>query len=224
MKDPIFLRRNDLLSIEDANYWKDLLYTAIKIGTEVEVAPPKGTERLCFESAIRDALKPSGDLGLLGINGVWDISAEHCGVEIRIIGRHPHFRALQKQYTSIMTVLKDLGARARPTCGLHFHLLAPGLTEPIPEIVLANLWNLTRRYAPELRFLTSSGESRNALCRRRNHTSHLEMVRHSPAIMSMAKIQEALKESPVVPEHQNFLNLEHLDITESGAVLPFHLE
>ena len=42
----------------------------------------------------------------------------------------------------------------------------------MPEIILANLWNLTRRYAPELRFITSAGECREALCRRRNYTSH----------------------------------------------------
>lgn len=224
MKDPILLRRNDLLASEDASYWKELLYTVIKIGTEIEVAPAKGIDRPSFESAIRSALRPSGDLSLLGANGVLDVSPEHCGVEIRVIGRHPHFRALQRQYTSIMNILRDLRARTRPTCGLHFHLLTPGLTEPVPEIILANLWNLTRRYAPELRFITSTGESRQALCRRRNHTSHLEMVRHSPATMSMAKIQLILKESLIVPEHQNFLNLEHLKFIESGAILPFHLE
>ncbi len=108
-----------------------------------------------------------------------DVQKEHCGVEIRIIGRQPHFRALRQQYSQITQVLHDQGSRVRATCGLHFHLLTPGLAEPVPEIVLANLWNLTRRYAPELRFMTSGGDQREALCRRRNYTSHLEMVKHS---------------------------------------------
>ena len=46
MKDPIFLRRADLLSFEDAVYWKDLLYQVTKIGLELEVAPPKGMEKV----------------------------------------------------------------------------------------------------------------------------------------------------------------------------------
>ncbi len=224
MKDPIVLHRKDTLSPADAGYWKDLFYRVIKIGAELEVAPPKGSPRPDFEEAVRAALAPSGSLENLGPNGVLDVSPEHCGVEIRVIGRQPHFRSLQKQYASIMNVLKEYGARTRPTCGLHFHLLTPTLAEPVPEIILANLWNLTRRYAPELRFVTSGGDSRQALCRRRNHASHMEMVRHSPATMAMAEIQKVLKESHMVPEHQNFLNLEHVGFTESGAMNPFHLE
>jgi hypothetical protein len=94
----------------------------------------------------------------------------------------------------------------------------------VPEIILANLWNFVRRYSPELRFLTSCGESRSALCRRRNYTSHIEMVRLSPIHTSMAQIQQELKQSAAVPEHQNFFNLQHLGFTESGAIFPFHLE
>lgn len=224
MKDPIILRRHDALLPTEASYWKDLLYRVTKVGTEVEVAPPKSSTRQAFEETIVATLSPSGSFENLGQNGVLDVRAEHCGIEIRVIGRHPHFRALQRQYRGLMNTLLEQGARVRPTCGLHFHLLTPTLAEPVPEIILANLWNLVRRYAPELRFLTSGGDSRGALCRRRNHTSHLEMVRHSPATMHMSEIQAELKASRVVPEHQNFLNLEHIRFTENGAVLPFHLE
>ena len=107
---------------------------------------------------------------------------------------------------------------------MHFHLLTPGLAQPVPEIILANIWNLTRRYAPELKYLTSCGETRETLCRRRQHNSHLEMIWHSPASENMREIQQHLKKSTVVPEHQNFINLEHIGFSEDGAVLPFHLE
>ncbi len=224
MKDPIVLRRKDTLQPVQAAYWKDLLYRVVKIGTELEVAPPKGTDRPTFEAGVRQDLQPSLSLDLLGANGVLDVTPEHCGIEIRIIGRQPHFRALQRQYATIMDVLKARGARPRHTCGLHFHLLTPGLAEPVPEIVLANLWNLTRRYAPELKFITSCGDSRQSLCRRRQYNSHMEMIWHSPGLETMAEIQQNLKNSRLVPEHQNFLNLEHLGFTETGAVLPFHLE
>jgi len=224
MKDPIVLRRKDTLQPAEAGYWKDLLYRAIKIGTELEVAPPKGCERPTFEAVVRQELQPSNSLDRLGANGVLDVTPEHSGIEIRIIGRQPHFRALQHQYAAIMDVLKAHGARARHTCGLHFHLLAPSLAEPVPEIILANLWNLTRRYAPELKFLTSCGDSHQSLCRRRQYNSHMEMIWHSPGLESMAEIQESLRTSHKVPEHQNFLNLEHLGFTEQGSVLPFHLE
>ncbi|GAP12587.1 hypothetical protein LARV_00323 [Longilinea arvoryzae] len=224
MKDPIFLRRSDLLSLDEASYWKRLLYQVTKIGMELEVATPKGIDRPSFEAAVNEALAPSGTFNSLGINGVLDVGKEHCGVEIRIIGRQPHFRSLQKQLSAIMGALLEKGGRARATCGLHFHLLTPGLAEPVPEIILANLWNLVRRYSPELRFLTSCGDTRKALCRRRNYTSHIEMIQHSPATMSMREIKEILKESKRVPEHQNFFNLQHVQFDDSGAVSDFHLE
>jgi hypothetical protein len=40
----------------------------------------------------------------------------------------------------------------------------------------------------------------------------------------MAQIQQELAASRIVPAHQNFLNLEHLGFTPTGAILPFHLE
>ncbi|MBN1666765.1 MAG: hypothetical protein JW862_06740, partial [Anaerolineales bacterium] len=224
MKDPILFRRSDTLDPIEAGYWKDLLYRVVKIGTELEVAPPKGMGRPEFEARVCEDLSPSGTLERLGANGVLDVQPEHCGIEIRVIGRQPHFRTLQRQYQNITLVLLEHKSRSRPTCGLHFHMLTPSLAEPVPEIILANLWNLTRRYGPELKFLTSGGESREGLCRRRQHNSHTEFVRHSSGVVHMSKIQQALKESLIVPEHQNFLNLEHLGFTETGAVLPFHLE
>jgi hypothetical protein len=224
MKDPIMLRHRAPLSPDMARYWKDLLYRVTKVGTEIEVAPPKRVRREDFEAAIRDALHPSHDFACLGSHGVLDVVTEHCGIEIQVIGRHPYFRMLQAQYGSIMGLLQDLGARPRATCGLHFHLLTPGLGEPVPEVILANLWNLVRRYAPELKFITSGGERLEALCRRRNYNSHLELVQHSPVMTTMEEIYRTLKHSRTVPEHQNFLNLEHLRFNRYGDVLPFHLE
>ncbi len=224
MKEPIIFRRDDCLSHEQAMYWKDLLYRTVKIGTEIEFALPKGVKKDDFLPPLRERLQPTQDLNDLGRYGVLDVVSEHCGVEIQVIGRQPYYPALVEQYRAILDPLLEQGIRARATCGLHYHLLTVGLSEPVPEIVLANVWNLTRRYAPYLKFLTSAGERMDALCRRRNYNSHLEMVRLTPGVMDMRQIQRRLKESKVVPEHQNFLNLEHVTFTEEGAVRDFHLE
>ncbi len=224
MKEPILFRRQYVLECDQAQYWKDLLYRTVKIGTEIEVAPPKGMDRPLFEEQVRSALEPSGSFERLGRYGVLDVIPEHAGIEVRVIGRQPYFSVLHKQYTAIAHILLEAGGRLKATCGLHFHLLTPGLAEAVPEIILANLWNLVRRYAPALRFITSAGSSRDALCRRRNYCSHLEMVRHSPATMKMADIQRLLKASRMVPEHQNFFNLEHVGFDGQGNLLPFHVE
>ncbi|MGC9400485.1 MAG: hypothetical protein ACP5HM_15300 [Anaerolineae bacterium] len=224
MKEPILFRRDDLLSHEAAMYWKDLLYRTVKIGTELEFALPKGVRKDDFFPELVETLKPSKDLNNLGEYGVFDVISEHCGIEIQVIGRQPYYPALVRQYHAILDPLLEKGVRARPTCGLHYHTLTIGLSEPMPEIILANVWNLTRRYAPHLRFLTSCGDRPEALCRHRTYTSHLEMVKHTPGSYTMQQIQQKLHTSKTVPEHQNFLNLEHVAFTENGAVKDFHLE
>jgi hypothetical protein len=224
MQEPIIFRRDDCLSHGQAMYWKDLLYRTVKIGTEVEFALPKGVRKDDFMPGLVEDLQPTQDLTHLGRYGVLDVISEHCGIEIQVIGRQPYYPALLEQYRAILSPLLARGVRSRPTCGLHYHLLTIGLSEHVPEIVLANVWNLTRRYAPNLRFLTSAGDRPEGLCRRRNYASHLEMVRHTPGAQSMRKIQHVLHESLKVPEHQNFLNLEHVTFAEDGAVRDFHLE
>ncbi len=225
MQDPIMLRRKDTLSYDETCYWKDILYRVVKIGTELEYAMPMGVRREAFEKPLQEALNPSGTYENLGANGVLDIQSEHCGVEIRVIGQHPSFKKLRRQYLGITNAVLKQGGRVKTTCGMHFHLLTPGFPDSVPAIILANLWNLVRRYAPELKFLCSTGNKREALCRRRNHSSHLELVKLSPATMSMAEIYAHLKKSRQVPMHQNFLNLEHISFYEEDKLVkPFHLE
>lgn len=221
---PAFLTRPDSLTLADARYFQDLLYRAVKIGTELEFALPKGVLRQDFQARIEEALHPSGDMNRLGELGVYDVIKEHCGVEILVIGRHPHWDALLHQYQRIILPLLVEKIRMRPTCGLHFHILGTGLAEEIPEIILANLWNMARLFAPGLKFLTSGGENRRALCRRRQHNAHQEFMRLSPEQQSMADIQQVLKKSLDVPEHQNFFNIEHVRFNESGSISDFHLE
>jgi hypothetical protein len=221
---PIFVRRRDALTISEAGYFQDLLYRTVKIGTELEFALPKGVPRKDFQPRIERLMEPSKDMDRLGRLGVFDVVKEHCGVEVQIIGRHPHWNSLLEQYRQIVTPLVKQGVRMRPTCGLHFHLIGIGLAETIPEIILANLWNMFRRYGPGLKFLTSGGNTRQGLCRRRQHNAHQEFLRQSPIDMSMGEIRQRLKESTDVPEHQNFFNLEHLGFDEDGGIGRFHIE
>jgi len=221
---PVFSRRTDVLSLGEARYYQDLLYRTIKIGTELEVALPKGVVRQEFQPMLETLLAPSKDMNNLGQLGIYDVVKEHCGVEIQIIGRHPHWESLLSQYQQILTPLLTYGVRMRPTCGLHFHLIGIGIAESIPEIILANLWNMMRTFAPGLKYLTCGGDSWQGLCRRRQHNAHLEFLRNSPMHLSMADIKENLRKSLEVPEHQNFFNLEHLAFDEKGHISVFHVE
>lgn len=221
---PVFFRRPDALSLDEAAYYQDLLYRDIRIGTEIEFALPKGVMRRDFQPVLEQRLQPSRDMNNLGRLGIFNVIKEHSGIEIQVIGRHPNWDALVGQYRQIVNILLEAGVRIRPTCGLHFHMLGIGISEGIPEIIAANLWNLVRKYSPGLKFLTSGGDSRRTLTRRRQHNAHQEIMGLSPANNSMWQIKERLKRSRVVPEHQNFLNLEHLAPRDDGMIADFHLE
>ena len=222
--EPRFLPHADALTVAESRYYQDLLYRVIKIGTEIEFALPKGVLREDFQPQIEEALQPSRDMNTLGHLGVFDVIKEHCGIEILVIGRHPHWEALQDQYSQILLPLLEKKIRMRPTCGLHFHLLSPGLAEAIPEIILANFWNLTRLYAPGLKFITAAGAGRDKLCRRRQHNAHQEFMRLSAGENTMDVIQAHLKDSLEVPEHQNFFNIEHVAFKEHKVITDFHVE
>ncbi len=220
----IFFKREDTLTHQLDQYYQDLFYRVIKIGTELECARPKKSDANELRQKIEQKLKPSKDLENLGELGVFNVIKEHCGIEIQIIGRHPHWNSLLEQYRKIIAVLWDQQVRMRPTCGLHFHLIGVGLSESIPEIILANMWNLIRRHAPGLKFLFSGGNVRGGLCRRRQHNAHQEFFSFSPVKKNMFQIKNALKKSVNVPEHQNFFNLEHLTFNKSGDLANFHIE
>lgn len=222
--EPIFFRRKDCIDMDAAAYLRDMLYRVLKVGVELEFALPKGVMRERFQPQVARLLQPTKDLGALGSLGVFDVVSDHSGVEVQVVGRRPHWGALLKQYRWIVGLLLPLGIRMPATCGLHYHLLCLDMCEELDEIVLANLWNLCRKYAPGLKFLTSCGPGGKGLCRRRQHNAHQEFLRLSPATLHMSAIQAELRRSLDVPEHQNFFNLEHVCFTESGAVRDLHLE
>ncbi len=223
-EDIIFFKREDTLTHQLDQYYQDLFYRVIKIGTELECARPRKSNADELRNEIASELKPSKDLENLGELGIFDVIKEHCGIEIQVIGRHPHWNSLLEQYRKVISILWDKKVRMKPTCGLHFHLIGVGLSESIPEIILANMWNLIRRHAPGLKYLFSGGNVPEGLCRRRQHNAHQEFFSFSPVKLSMGQIKDKLKQSLIVPEHQNFFNLEHLIFNDKGELANFHIE
>ncbi len=220
----LFFERKDALTHREDVYYQDLFYRVLKIGTELECARPRKVDPVEFKNEIADLMKPSGDLESLGELGIYNVVKEHCGIELQVIGRHPQWSALLEQYSSIISILMEKKVRMKATCGLHFHLIAIGLAETIPEIILANLWNLIRRHAPGLKFLFSGGKVVDGICRRRQHNAHQEFMSISPIDLKMGEVKYKLEKSLIVPEHQNFFNLEHLKFNEKGDLGNFHIE
>ena len=116
----VFSKRTDSLTHSQDQYYQDLFYRVLKIGTELECARPRKVNSNELRSDIEKLLRPSNDLENLGDLGDFDVVKEHCGVEVQVIGRHPHWNALLNQYREIISILLAKSVRIRPTCGLHF--------------------------------------------------------------------------------------------------------
>lgn len=225
MKQVSFQVKDEAITPKQALYWKSYLTSLVRVGVELEVAVPKGVRKTDLMPIFVEAFSPTKDMENLGELGVFDVVSEHCGIEIQVIGRKPYYPALLDQFKEILAVIKEYNMRIRATCGMHLHLIPIGIQEPVPAIILANVWNLTVKYAANLKYITSGGESFDALTRRRQHNSYLEMVNYDASETPICEIQKILKESKTVPEHQNFLNLEHLTFTpDMKSVTNIHYE
>ena len=217
-------RGDKSLGAFQVKFWKNFLLHNLKVASEIEVAIPRGKQRDNFHRELKELLCPTRNYHYFGEYGVYDVIIEHCGIEIQVIGSVPYYPFLLTQYNKILSILALLGARTKATCGLHFHFLCETLLEPVPSIILENFWNFIRFFASELKYLTSAGERPRGICRRRNHNSHLELIKWEVGSFSLKEIQAFLRQSNQVPEHQNFLNLQHLNFNKKGDITNLHIE
>ena len=151
---------------------------------------------------IRDKLKPSGRVDIAGKSGVFDITTDGSlkggGIELISAGRRPSFRTLYDMTKSMLDNAKAEGAYLSERCGIHMHLLAgyyPSggryvaneLERPMPQIILANLHQLIRRYQAALVWMTSCLDSKNSITRWEKF--RIGMHDLSPMEMSMGELK-----------------------------------
>lgn len=127
-------------------------------------------------------LQPSGFVGELGHSGALEVKkdgslADGGGIEIPTVGRRVHWGSFYRMCQEMQAALLEHGAYVNERCGQHYHILAgylpqgnraPALTElekPVPEIVLANFHQLTRRYELAMFWLMSAGTEMEHLTR-----------------------------------------------------------
>jgi hypothetical protein len=213
-----------VLDDDRAVYWKTVVSRSFKVGIEIEVINPPGTDRDEMKETLSRRLEPSRDNRRLGNTGVLNVSREIAGLEIKVIGRLPIFQHFIGHIRTIYGHLEQTGCLPDGRCGMHEHLLAVHLGEDMPSLILANLWNLTRWYAPALRFITSCGPSRDELTRRSGYCDHAELMALDAARMDMMEIKSVTEKSERVREHNNFLNIERVAFAGPELVKAFHFE
>lgn len=129
---------------------------------------------------MKDLFMPSGFVGTVGQSGALDVikdgSLVNGGIEVPTVGRRVHWQSFYNMCDGIIKPIVGRGGYVNERCGQHFHILAgyfkknvqqkiSELEKPLPEIVLANLHQLNRRYELAMFWLMSCGESMEHLTR-----------------------------------------------------------
>jgi hypothetical protein len=159
---------------------------------------------------MRDFFQPSEYVGDFGKKGVFEVKKdnslmENGGIEVPTVGRRVHWNSIYQMCKEILDPIKERGGFVNERCGQHYHVLAgylgsqrlgrsiSELEKSIPEIVLANLHQLHRRYELAMFWIMSAGDAHDHLTRWARFRQSLR--RYSALHSRMAKIQAEMFET-----------------------------
>ena len=191
-----------------------------------------------------ELFNPTGFLGKVGKSGALEVKRDNSlqyngGIEIPTVGRRFHWNSFYRMCKEIIEPIVERGGFVNERCGQHFHILAgyfkknvsstiSDLEEPLPEIVLANLHQLHRRYELAMFWIMSAGETMESLTRWARFRQSL--YRFSALHSRMAKVQEQLAQNIVcmggTPQNGKYASVAYhfCDFNQEGNVDTFHIE
>ncbi|RLA57806.1 MAG: hypothetical protein DRR04_12195 [Gammaproteobacteria bacterium] len=139
-----------------------------------------------IRSEMRQILQPTEFVGQVGKSGALEVKKDDSlinngGIEVPTVGRRVHWQSFYQMCKDIIDPIVERGGFVNERCGQHYHVLAgylPGamnpnrrgtqvsdLECPLPEIVLANMHQLFRRYELAMFWIMSSGATEGNLTR-----------------------------------------------------------
>lgn len=172
----LFSNRLGKLELHEVDYWRMMFGKILKVGEEFEVEVPKGRNIGRVIEDYKEIFEPTGNVDRFGKYGIYDIVTDGSvrnGIELITVGRRFNWKTFVDMNKMIMEKFNDMDFSTSYHTGFHCHLLAgysgnngtSELERPVPEIILANYYQLHRHFCPELYWLASSGDKRWALTR-----------------------------------------------------------
>lgn len=159
-------------------------------------------------ASMKQKLEPTEYVGQVGNHGVLEVKKDGSllgdgGVEIPTVGRRVHWGSFYRMCSEIIQLLVEHGGYVNERSGQHYHLLAGYLPSggrrdgmvselevPMPEIILANLHQLHRRYELAMFWITACGAEADALTRWARYRQSI--FKYSALRQKMAGIQGEL--------------------------------
>lgn len=155
-----------------------------------------------------DLLQPTGFVGTFGQHGVLEIKKDNSlqhngGIEVPTVGRRVHWNSFYKMCKDIIDPIVARGGYVNERCGQHYHVLTgyfgshqkltksiSELEHSMPEIILANLHQLHRRYELAMFWIMSGGDSMEYLTRWARFRQPIQ--KYSALQSRMGKVKEEL--------------------------------
>ena len=207
----------------------------------------RGDIRLDAETVraeMKELLQPTGFVGKFGEFGVLEVkrdnSLEHNGgIEVPTVGRRIHWNSFYNMCRSIIEPIAERGGFVNERCGQHYHVLAgyfgnqrigkpiSELEQPMPEIILANLHQLHRRYELAMFWIMSAGSKMESLTR---WARFRQPIRRFSALQSrMAKVQAELAEQIISMANNQkgkyaSVAYHFCEFDQAGDAMTFHIE
>ncbi len=197
---------------------------------------------------MRQLLSPSEFVGSVGKHGVLQVTKDNSllhngGIEVPTVGRRVHWSSFYRMCQNIIDPIVERGGFVNERCGQHFHVLAGYLDSnttrvgktvselevPMPEIILANLHQLHRRYELAMFWIMSSGATMNHLTRWARFRQSLR--RFSALGSRMQRVQAEMGEAIVGMNSASALRGKYASVAYhfcrfdgGGDVSTFHIE
>jgi len=217
------------LTTRDTEYWRMIFAKILKVGEEFEVHVPDERNLREAEHQLRDMFKPTHSVDIVGEYGIKEVTRDGSvpnGVEMITVGRRFNWKTMYEMNKKIMDEMRSLDFYTSYHTGMHIHLLAGysshGLSElekNVPTIILANLYQLHRIFAPELYWIASAGATAEAMTR---YTLFRQpLFDYSPINKPMEVIQAELNEKY---GKYTMLNMNPSHFANSRELDRFHVE
>lgn len=185
---------------------------------------------------------PTGSFGQVG-RGILEVKKDNSlqhngGIEIPTVGRRVHWNSFYRMCKEILDPIVGRGGYVNERCGQHFHVLAgyfkqgPGgisdLEESLPEIVLANLHQLHRRYELAMFWMMSGGNRMEHLTRWARFRQPI--YKFSALRSRMDRVQRDLAQNIIcmggAPQNGKYASVAYhfCEFDAEGQVSTFHIE
>jgi hypothetical protein len=172
----MFSTQRGRLNSRDTEYWKMMFSKLIKVGEEFEVHIPSNLNQGEIFNRFRRDFSPTGSVNHVGEHGIFEVATDGSvpnGMELVTVGRRFDWKTFYEMNKKIMDKFQEYDFYTTHHTGMHIHILASynsdngarELERNVPEIILANYYQLHRIFAPELFWIASGGATNYALTR-----------------------------------------------------------